>query len=232
MEQRKRVSNSNIQDIYSQMGGRSRNSPERETHKKRSISAQRDRSHSKERNVIHIDDENDFNMSNHLHSQYSNHSRKGSRELVDYSKLESFTRKKAPDETQGPIYNPKHGKLPSVEEKRKRVTALQDFMNVNYGSKPDGEDKIPPPKDFEDKRLAGRDIGGGNIRKKMYRLKGEGNSTFLSDNLNVSMDGKVSDYNSSVPERKDTEFTESEMNPEEIHYFFVANIQKARKLNL
>mgnify|MGYP007016666551 FL=1 len=154
-------------------------------------------------------------------------------EMEEFPKIEragSRTPKKTvEDVSQSYSSNPVQEKLPSVEEKKKRMSALQDYVNNVYGNRV-GSNQMQGksvPLDPDARRSDSRERGG-NLRKKMYITKGAGNLSVLSDVLNSTGNGKSFDRDTTLNEN--TEIMEHEMNPEEIHYFFVSNIQKSRKL--
>lgn len=112
-------------------------------------------------------------------------------------------------------------------------------MNTNYGGKPEilrGGARVVTHTEMSDhkrtdvpdpKRSDSRDRGG-NLRRKMYASKGGPNTSVLSDVLNTSTQGNSFHRDTSFLDN--TELLEGEMNPEEVHYFFVQSIQKSRRL--
>ena len=205
----------------------------REIPTKRSISAQRQdvrsRNSSNSRLLVDEDDEEALRgrVSRDSFSRLSGSGGKSyTNESEEFPKIErpSSRSKKQLADPLPQHYLANKEKLPSLEEKKKRVSALQDFMNTNYGAGKIDVQTTSFQGGVQQKRSESRDRGG-NIRKRMYASRNSNNTSVVSDALNISMqkDNSLLD---------NTELMEGDMNPEEVHCFFVNNIQKSKRLLL
>lgn len=201
------------------------------TSKKRSISASRNgpldlrlKSHGP------IEDEIDSRTKNSAElSYYINSKRKSNLEHEEFPKIDRSplrASKRIADSSHLSAQYSNSEKLPSVEDKKKRVSVLEDYVTRVYG-RPAG--KTGSNLATEERRSESQDRGGGNLRKKLYATKGTGNQSVLSDILDSTTNAKSVDKEASFV-TENSELAEKEMNPEEIHYFFVSNIQKSRNM--